>query len=222
MSPEFAVELSSALAALELPLPERTQQQLLSYLSLIERWNKVYNLTAIRQPHDMLVQHLFDCLAVLPPLRRAAQERTGTPDGALRILDVGSGAGLPGVVLAACQPTWQVTCVDTVAKKAMFIRQVAAELALPNLTATHQRVEDMPEDARFDLITCRAFASLADFIALSRDRLAPGGTWVAMKAKLTDTERQAVPANVVMFHVEPLQVPQLAAERCLAWMRPAA
>lgn len=224
MSPDFSAELASALAALGLTLPEPTQQKLLAYLGLIERWNKVYNLTAIRHPQDMLVQHLFDCLAVVPPLRRVAGAGQGGPAGeaALRLLDVGSGAGLPGVVIALCQPTWQVTCVDTVAKKALFIRQVAAELALPQLTATHQRVEDMPDEARFDLITCRAFASLVDFISLSRDRLAPGGQWVAMKAKLTEAERQAVPSDVRITHVEPLKVPQLDAERCLVWMRPAA
>ncbi|HJV69921.1 16S rRNA (guanine(527)-N(7))-methyltransferase RsmG, partial [Ideonella sp.] len=136
-----------------------------------------------------------------------------------RVLDVGSGAGLPGVVLAICQPDWHVTCVDAVAKKASFIRQVAAELGLPNLQASHQRVEAMSEPP-FDLITSRAFATLADFVALTRERLAAGGCWVAMKAKLSDDERAAVPKDVAVFHVEPLTVPGLDATRCLVWMRP--
>jgi 16S rRNA (guanine527-N7)-methyltransferase len=143
------------------------------------------------------------------------------PGSSPRVLDVGSGAGLPGVVLAICEPTWQVTCVDAVAKKATFIRQVAAELALPNLSATHQRVEAMTGPG-FDLITSRAFATLADFINLTRDRLAPAGRWAAMKAKLTDEEQAAVPSGVSVFHVEPLAVPGLDAARCLVWMRPAA
>lgn len=223
MHPDHRTQLSSALDSLALALTDTTQQKLLAYLDLVARWNQVYNLTAIRDPQDMLVQHLFDCLAALPSLKRAVDEHDsgGSPSSPPRVLDVGSGAGLPGVVVALCEPTWQVTCVDTVAKKALFIRQVAAELGLPNLTATHQRVEDMPASAQYGLITCRAFASLADFISLSRERLAPGGRWVAMKARLTDEERQAVPESVQILHVEALQVPQLQAERCLVWMAPA-
>jgi 16S rRNA (guanine527-N7)-methyltransferase len=136
-------------------------------------------------------------------------------------LDVGSGAGLPGVVLAICEPGWQVTCVDAVAKKASFIRQVAVELGLPNLHASHQRVEAMAGEA-FDLITSRAFATLADFVNLTRGRLAPGGRWAAMKAHLAPDEREGVPADVELFHVEPLLVPGLDAARCLAWLRPSA
>lgn len=213
--------LRVGLDALALPLSDGTVTRLLAYLRLIAQWNRVYNLTAVREPEAMLTQHLLDCLAIVPALRRrlaAATERGAAQPP--RILDVGSGAGLPGAVLAICEPGWQVTCVDAVAKKASFIRQVAAELGLPNLQATHQRVEAM-DAPPFDLITSRAFATLADFVALTQARLAPGGCWAAMKANLTDEERRAVPKSVQVFHVEPLQVPGLDAARCLVWMRPA-
>lgn len=212
--------LMAGAAALGLSLPDVTAGRLLAYLRLIAQWNRVYNLTAVRDPEAMLTQHLLDCLAIVPALRRGLAARAG--QGAVpaqRVLDVGSGAGLPGVVLAICQPDWHVTCVDAVAKKASFIRQVAAELGLPNLQASHQRVEAMSEPP-FDLITSRAFATLADFVTLTRERLAPGGCWVAMKARLSDDERAAVPKDVAVFHVEPLTVPGLDAARCLVWMQP--
>lgn len=218
LADEQAAALSRGLHALGLTLSPSTQAQLLAYLALIAQWNRVYNLTAVREPGAMLTQHLLDCLAVVNPLRQHAVQR-GL--GALRVLDVGSGAGLPGVVLAICEPGWEVTCVDAVAKKASFIRQVAAELGLPNLHATHQRVETMAGPG-FDLITSRAFATLADFVTLTRQRLAPGGGWAAMKAHLSDDERAGVPANVELFHVEPLNVPGLDATRCLVWLRPRA
>jgi 16S rRNA (guanine527-N7)-methyltransferase len=213
-------ELTQGLSALGLPLSPETEQRLLDYLDLIARWNKVYNLTAVREPRDMLRQHLLDCLAAVPWLDRADAAR-GAGTAPWRILDVGSGAGLPGVVLAIVRPQWQVSCVDTVAKKASFIRQVGVELGLPHLQAVHQRVEAM-DTPPFDLITSRAFASLADFIALTRERLAPQGQWVAMKAHLTEEERAAVPSDVQITEVSPLAVPGLDAQRCLVWMRPTA
>jgi 16S rRNA (guanine527-N7)-methyltransferase len=212
----LAAALDSGLADLGLDLSAGQRGQALAYLDLIARWNQVYNLTAIRDPQAMLTQHLLDCLAVVAPLRRQAATM-GLDGEAVRLLDVGSGAGLPGVVLAITNPAWTVVCVDTVAKKASFIRQVAAELGLARLSAEHQRVERM--SAQFPLISSRAFASLADFVNLSRDRLAPGGCWMAMKARLTPEEREAVPADVELFHVEPLVVPGLDAERCLVWLR---
>jgi 16S rRNA (guanine527-N7)-methyltransferase len=217
----LAPALAQGLRALGLTLPPEATDRLLRYLALIAQWNRVYNLTAVREPEAMLRQHLLDCLAAVAPIRHGlrAQRGEGGPTAA-RLLDVGSGAGLPGAVLAVCEPVWLVTCVDTVAKKASFIRQVAAELGLPNLQAVHQRVEAMAPAERFDLITSRAFASLADFVHLTRDRLAPGGLWVAMKAHLSPFERQSVPLGAEVFHVEPLRVPGLDAARCLVWMRP--
>jgi 16S rRNA (guanine527-N7)-methyltransferase len=215
--------LSVGLHALGLSLPDEQISRLLSYLDLISRWNKTYNLTAVRDPNEMLTQHLLDCLAVVTPLARAAAElaRSGVvgqgADGqpSLRLLDV----GVAPVCLALAghhHPEWAVTCVDTVGKKAAFIRQVGVELGL-RTTATHQR-EEMTTPA-FHIVASRAFASLLDFVSLTRERLAPGGLWAAMKAKLSDEERAAVPTDVQMFHVEPLTVPGLDAQRCVVWLR---
>lgn len=215
--------LQQAAEQLGLALPDPAIDRLMAYLALLQRWNKVYNLTALRDPEQMLSHHLVDCLAVLPPLRALAARRAGGGvELPLRILDVGSGGGLPGAVLAALEPSWQVACVDAVAKKVTFIRQVAAELRLPNLQGLHARVEDLaPEGGRYDLITSRAFASLPDFTALTRHLLAENGVWMAMKGKLPSDEQVALPADTQVFHVEQLAVPGLDAQRCLVWMRPA-
>lgn len=184
------------------------------YLDLLVKWNAAYNLTAVRDRAQMRAQHLADCLAVVAPLRR---ELGGTT--AARILDVGSGGGLPGVVLAIAESGWDVTCVDAVGKKAAFVRQVAGELALPNLHAEHTRVEKL-DAVPFDVIIARAFASLADFTRLTRHVLASRGRWMAMKGKRPNDEIVSLPTAVTVFHVEPLEVPGLAAARCLIWMRP--
>ncbi|RZS54760.1 16S rRNA (guanine(527)-N(7))-methyltransferase RsmG [Sphaerotilus mobilis] len=210
-------QLQTGATTLGTPISDAQADTLLAYLALLQRWNAVYNLTAIRDPQQMLVQHLLDSLSVLAPLDRH-RATLGAP--AIRLLDVGSGGGLPGVVVAVLRPDVAVTCVDTVGKKATFIRQVAAELRLPNLQARHARVEEL-KDPPFDVITARAFASLADLVRLTRALLAPGACWMAMKGQHPQTEIDALPADVTVFHVEPLKVPQLDAERCLIWMRPA-
>lgn len=192
---------------------------LADFLSLLQKWNATYNLTAVRDPAQMLVQHLADCLAVITPLRRRLGESSAVAPR--RLLDVGSGGGLPGAVIAIMQPDLDVTCVDTVGKKAAFTRQVAGELTLRNLHAEHARVEQLA-GRPFDVITSRAFASLPDFVNLTRKHLASDGVWLAMKGKHPDAEMAALPADVTVFHVEQLQVPGLAAERCLIWMRPTA
>jgi 16S rRNA (guanine527-N7)-methyltransferase len=189
-----------------------TDPRLRAYLALLQKWNKAYNLTAVRDAAQMQVQHLADCLAVVLPLQRHAAGR------ALRILDVGSGGGLPGVVLAISKPDWDVTCVDTVGKKAAFVRQVAGELVLPNLHSAHARVEQLAAPP-FDVITARAFASLAGLVEGTRALLHADGVWMAMKGKRPDDEIAALPADIAVFHVEPLTVPGLDAERCLIWMR---
>lgn len=213
-----ADELHAGAAALGCVLAGTQIDALLAYRDLLLRWNRVHNLTAVRDPAQVLAQHLFDCLAVVTPLRRELL-RAG---GQRHVLDVGSGGGLPGVVLAVAAPELQVVCVDAVAKKAGFVQQVAAELRLPNLRSLHVRVEQLAEPAPFDAITARAFASLADFVTLSRRSLAPHGVWMAMKGQRPQAEIDALPPGVEVFHVEPLQVPGLVAERCLVWMRPAA
>lgn len=208
--------LESACDSLGLALDPAMLGRLLAYLALLQRWNATYNLTAVRDPGEMLTQHLADCLAVVGPLRR--QLGAGT---SRRILDVGSGGGLPGVVLAVLEPGWAVTCVDAVGKKAAFIRQVAVELRLRNLAAEHARVESLKAGG-FDLITSRAFASLADFVSLTRKLLAAEGVWAAMKGKTPEAELATLPAGIAVFHVEPIAVPGLDAERCIVWMREAA
>jgi len=208
--------LASGLERLGLALDADQQARLLAYQDLIAKWNRVYNLTAVRDPAEMLTHHLLDSLSVVLPLRRHA---AGRP---LRLLDVGSGAGLPGVVLAIAEPLWHITCVDTVGKKASFIQQASAELGLRQLRSEHARVEEMPA-AQADVVTSRAFASLSDFTRLTAKHLAPaGGTWMAMKGKPPTAEIAELPATLDVFHVEPLQVPDLDAERCLIWIRPRA
>jgi len=188
-------------------------EALQAYLALLQRWNSTYNLTAVRDPADMLTQHLADCQALIAPLQRHIVQG--------RVLDVGSGGGLPGVVIAVLLPGLDVTCVDTVGKKAAFIRQVAGQLRLANLRAEHARVEQLKLPP-FDVITSRAFASLPDFVRLTRGLLKPGGAWLAMKGRTPEDEIAALPPDIDVFHVEPLTVPGLAAERCLVWMRPKA
>ena len=205
-------ELIAGAAALGCPLDDAQADRLLGYLDLLARWNKVYNLTALRDPAQMLTHHLLDSLAVMAPMRRH------TGGAAISVMDVGSGGGLPGVVIATTQPNAAVTCVDTVQKKVTFVRQVAAELRLPNLHARHTRVEAIT-DTQWPLITARAFASLPDIVTLTRPLLAPGGVWMAMKGQHPADEIAALPGDIEVFHVEPLQVPGLNAERCIVWMR---
>ena len=191
------------------------QEQLQRYLALVQKWNKVYNLTALRDPADMLTHHLFDSLSAIAPLQRQLAQM-GVPLAQARLLDVGSGAGLPGVVMAICCPGLSVACVDTVGKKAAFVQQVALELRLPNLRGVHARVESLTE--QFDVVSSRAFASLVDFTTWSRAALAPHGVWLAMKGKHPVDEIAALPTDVAVFHVEQLHVPALDAERCIVWL----
>jgi 16S rRNA (guanine527-N7)-methyltransferase len=180
------------------------------FLELLSRWNGVYNLTSVREPDAMFTQHLADCLAIVPSL--VAHGVAG------RVLDVGSGGGLPGVVMALFMPSLQVTCIDAVGKKSAFVRQVAGTLKLPNLFSIHGRVEAL-RGPQFDVVTSRAFATLDKFVHLTRAPLRPGGCWVAMKGRVPDEELQALPDSIDVFHVERLTVPDLDAQRCLVWMR---
>ncbi len=212
MSVNLEAGLRSGAQALGLALTDAQIQHLLDYAALIQKWNKVYNLTALRDPADMLTHHLLDSLTAIAPLRRYTQ---GQP---VRVLDVGSGGGLPGVVLAICMPELNVSCVDTVAKKAAFVQQVAVSLKLPNLRGVHARVESLTDP--YQIICSRAFASLPDFVTWSRSALADGGVWMAMKGKHPQGEIDALPMDVQVFHVEPLKVPGLDVERCMVWIKP--
>ena len=211
MSVNLEAGLRSGVQALGLVLSDAQIQLLLGYAALIQKWNKVYNLTALRDPADMLTHHLLDSLTAVAPLRRHTQGQ------AVRVLDVGSGGGLPGVVLAICMPELNVSCVDTVAKKAAFVQQVAVSLKLSNLRGLHARVESLADPCQ--VICSRAFASLPDFVTWSRAALAEGGVWMAMKGKHPQGEIDALPADVKVFHVEPLTVPGLDVDRCMVWMK---
>ena len=211
-------ELERALPALGLSLSDAQVVALMEYLALIQKWTKVYNLTAVRDPAEMLTHHLLDSLAVINPLRGQLAALAPT-EARRRLLDVGSGAGLPGIVIAICCPEIAVDCVDTVAKKAAFIQQVAATLRLSNLRGVHARVENLTD--KYDVISSRAFASLVDFTSWSVQALAEQGLWMGMKGKHPAEEMAALPSSVAVFHVEQLAVPGLGAERCIVWMRQA-
>jgi 16S rRNA (guanine527-N7)-methyltransferase len=211
--------LARALADLGLEISPAQSAGLLEYMGLIQKWTKVYNLTAVRDPAEMLTHHLFDSLAAVGPLQRqlAFQQSDGACGASPRMLDVGSGAGLPGIVVAICCPHITVDCVDTVGKKAAFIQQVAVTLKLPNLRGIHARVESLTES--YDVVSSRAFASLVDFTTWSEKALAGQGVWMGMKGKHPADEMAVLPASVEVFHVEQLSVPGLDAERCIVWMR---
>ena len=229
---DAADRLARAKAELGLALDAGQGERLLAHLALLARWNAVYNLTSVRDPAQMLVQHLFDCLAVVPVLRHPRLAgRDHLAPGAV-VLDVGSGGGLPGVVLAICAPQIQVHCVDAVAKKAAFVRQVRAELGLGNLHAHHARVEQLVTQPggpgpnatvassadRLPPVTLaisRAFASLSDFVSLTRNLLAGDGVWAAMKGALPESEMAGLPEGVRLAAAITLAVPQLDARRHL-------
>lgn len=209
----YAARLRNACTALGLQADDAQLAQLLGYLEQMQRWNRTYNLTAIRDPGQMLVQHVFDSLAAVRPLDAAMP-------GEGHIHDIGSGGGLPGVVLAILRPAWQVACIDAVEKKTAFVRQMCGVLSLPNLKAVHARVEQL-DPAGCDVVISRAFASLEDFARLAGRHVHNDGTLVAMKGKVPDDE-------IVQLHaqgdwrvdkIEPLAVPELDAQRCLIWMR---
>ena len=210
LPPELLIDQAARLGC---ELSAGQADRLESYVGLLAKWNQVHNLTAIRNPADMRVQHLLDCLAVVAPLRRQLGNAPA------RVLDVGSGAGLPGVVLAVAAPELQVTCVDAVAKKAAFVTQVAAELGLKNLRAEHARVEQLRLPP-FDAVTSRALGSLRDLVQLTRPLLKKSsGVWMAMKGVHPVDEIAELAQEAQMFHVEPLHIPALQGERCLVWMR---
>jgi 16S rRNA (guanine527-N7)-methyltransferase len=200
----LAQELARGLAQLELPVSLEVQQKLLNYLALLQKWNKVYNLTAIHQPEQMVSHHLLDSLAVLPYLWPR------------RWLDVGCGAGLPGVVLALMRPEWAFTLLDSNSKKTAFVQQAIIELELHNVQVCCMRVERWRVEEKFDGIISRAFAETAEFVALTRHLLAQGGHWVAMKGA---PREEHLPAGIMVERNILLQVPGLAAKRYLVILK---
>ncbi len=201
-----AEQLSTGIRALGLDVSAEAREKLLAYLALMDKWNRVYNLTALRNPGEWVTHHLLDSLAVMPHMRGPV------------VVDVGSGAGLPGLVLAIVRPDWQVISIEAVDKKAAFQRQVAAELALANVKMEGGRVESVVLDGGADTIVSRAFSNLADFVNLTRHLLKPGGRWVAMKGKKPEEEIARLPEDVGVMGIVPLNVPGLSAERCVVLM----
>lgn len=211
-------ELAIGATRLGLSLSEAQLDTLLQYAAMLLKWNRVYNLTAIRSPAEVLTHHLLDSMAAVQPLRRYLGSQ-GQSEA--EVLDVGSGGGLPGIVLTIVCPELRVTCVDTVSKKAAFIQQAAIQLPRQvmggRLASRHARVESL--GSAFDVVCSRAFASLPDFTQWSRKALKPGGVWMAMKGQIPDTEIAALPAAIEVFHVEQLAVPFLDAQRSIVWLR---
>ncbi|MEM5425063.1 MULTISPECIES: 16S rRNA (guanine(527)-N(7))-methyltransferase RsmG [Paraburkholderia] len=202
--------LKEGAQALGVELTERQHEQLLDYVALLAKWNAVYNLTAIRDPRQMLIQHILDSLSIVPHLPARADAT---------VLDVGSGGGLPGIVLAIVRPDWQVTLNDIVQKKSAFQSQAKAELGLANLSVVTGRVESLRPgievSKKFDLIVSRAFADLADFVTLARHLVAEGGAIWAMKGVHPEGEIERLPAGTRALNTIRLSVPMLDAERHL-------
>jgi len=202
--------LAEGASALGIGLNDTQRRQLMDYLALLAKWNATYNLTAVREPAQMVVQHLLDSLASIRAF-----------DGATRILDVGAGGGLPGIVLAIARPDMQVALIDTVHKKTAFLTQVKVELGLRNVTVHTGRVEQFQPAAKFELITSRAFAELADFVNWSAHLLCPGGCFIALKGVVPNDEIARLPAAWRVAEVRPLQVPGMQAERHLIFIEAA-
>jgi 16S rRNA (guanine527-N7)-methyltransferase len=206
----LAESLAGGIAALGLAVTAAQRAQLLAFLALLAKWNKIYNLTAIREPGRMVTHHLLDALAVLPQLPR---------QDTLRVLDVGSGGGIPGLPFAIVRPDWQLTLVDSNHKKIAFLTQAAIELGLRNVTAQATRVEDFQPAAPYDIVISRAFSDLATFAALSVRHLAPDGLLVAMKGVHPDEELAELPPAFTVIAKPVLAVPGLDAARHLIVMQ---
>jgi 16S rRNA (guanine527-N7)-methyltransferase len=201
--------LADGIGELRLELSEQQRGQLLDYLALLFKWNAVYNLTSVRDPLQMATLHVLDSLAAVPAF-----------EGARNVLDVGAGGGLPGIVLAIARPDMKVSLIDTVHKKTAFLTQVKAELGLANVTVYTARVEQLKAPAKFDVITSRAFAELADFVNWSNHVLEEGGRFIALKGTAPETaqEQEKLPSEWKVSEIRPLQVPGLQAERHLVFI----
>lgn len=213
MSSDAQQKLRKLAQDLSIELTDRQAQSLHDYVQLLLKWNRVYNLTAIRQAEEVWTHHIYDSMAAVP----AIVEQDAHVQS---ILDVGSGGGLPGVVWAILRDDWQVDCLDAVAKKMAFVQQVihATPIVQGRMQALHKRVQEHRQT--YDVVTSRAFASLIDFVSWTRHLLKPQGYWLAMKGKWPQDEVDALPADVEVFHVKQLQVPKLDEVRWLIWLRP--
>ena len=213
MSSDAQQDLRKLAQDLSIELTDRQAQSLHDYVQLLLKWNRVYNLTAIRQAEEVWTHHIYDSMAAVPAIVEQDPHVQS-------ILDVGSGGGLPGVVWAILRDDWQVDCLDAVAKKMAFVQQVihAIPIVQGRMQALHKRVQEHQQT--YDVVTSRAFASLIDFVSWTRHLLKPKGYWLAMKGKWPQDEMDALPADVEVFHVKQLHVPKLDEERWLIWLRP--
>ena len=202
-----ARQLAAGIAAMKLDIGEPQQQKLLAYLALLQKWNKTYNLTALRDEAQMVSHHLLDSLTLLPYIRNAQT-----------LADIGSGGGMPGIPAAICRPDLQMTLVDANTKKTAFLQQAAIELGLDNVSVFAGRVENLHQTA--DIITSRAFAELADFVSLTRHLLHENSIWAAMKGAYPQDELFRLPENVEAYQTDRLSVPMLDAERHMVLLRP--
>ena len=203
----LASELQQGITALKLKISPRDQHRLLDYLALLQKWNKVYNLTALREPEKMVSHHLLDSLAVVPHIT------------AHHILDVGSGAGLPGIPMAIARGDWRVTLLDSSHKKAAFLKQAAIELKLSNITVCCERVEAWWPEQKFDLIISRAFSDLVEFVTLSKHLLQECGIFAAMKGVYPHEEIAQLPSGYRLERVIPLKIPGLKTQRHLVMVK---
>lgn len=202
-----ARQLAAGIAAMKLDIGEPQQQKLLAYLALLQKWNKTYNLTALRDEAKMVSHHLLDSLTLLPYIRNAQT-----------LADIGSGGGMPGIPAAICRPDLQMTLVDANTKKTAFLQQAAIELGLDNVSVFAGRVENLHQTA--DIVTSRAFAELADFVSLTRHLLHENSIWAAMKGAYPQDELFRLPENVEAYQTDRLSVPMLDAERHMVLLRP--
>lgn len=205
MNPEEI--LADGMQQLGLPDEVEKRQKLMQYLGLLQKWNRTYNLTAINKTEQMVSHHLLDSLAVLPHLQPG------------RWLDVGCGAGLPGLVLAIMQPSWAFDLLDSNSKKCSFVQQAIIELGIKNTRVHCARIESWQQVDKFDGVISRAFAEMEKFVTTTRHLILPRGTWVAMKGALSDEEIGQLPIGVRLEQIIPLQIPGLSAARCLAILK---
>jgi len=213
--------LAALAREIDLDLTAAQSGTLVQYAELLRRWNRVHNLTAVDSEADLLTHHLLDCLAIVRPIEEALAHHAAGQQAAqaVHFLDAGSGAGLPGIPLAVARPLWRGVLVDAVQKKCAFLQQAQVELRLPNITVRHARLETGSLGTH-DIIVSRAFASLRDFVTLTRPLLRPNGLWIAMKGRNPAEELADLPDGIEAVDTSTLRVPQLAEQRHLVVLRP--
>lgn len=218
MSDDFSEELCSGTEKLSLTFEDSTIYRFSQFFLLLQKWNRAYNLTAIRDPKKILTHHFLDSLGIVTALEQEFDKRK---KNAPRILDVGSGGGFPGIILAIARPGWHITMIDAVAKKMTFVQQAAIELCLDNAKTEIGRVEEYRPAMRYDLITARAFSEIGVLIEKTRTAIHEQGFWAAMKGTRPEQELTRLPPDIRVFRESKLTIPGLAAERHLIMLEKA-